>query len=261
MMGTMRRVWLTGLLLGTLVVVPACSGTSADQQDPKALEGVEWLLTGASVSSVDLGTVGITTSFDGERMGGFSGVNTYGGAYTAEADGSFSAGPLSSTLMAGPEPAMSAEQAYLKLVEGCNGYKVADGTLTLLQDGNEQLVFEVQKATELPGSKWTVTAYNNGTGGVQTVAIDSTLSIEFGTDGTVTGNSGVNTYNGPYEVMEAGIKIGPLATTKMAGPDELMKQEAAFIKALESCASWSVSRGQLEMRDGGSATQITAVAK
>lgn len=260
-MGTMRRMVLVGLMVGTLVVVPGCGSGSGGAQDPKGLEGVEWLLTGASVSSVDLGAAGITASFDGERMGGFSGVNTYGGPYTTDADGGFSAGPLSSTLMAGPEPAMAAEQAFLKLIEGCDGYTLVDGTLTLLQGGNEQLVFEVQKAVELPGSSWTVTSYNNGTGGVQSVAIDSTLSIEFSRDGKVSGSSGVNTYSGPVTIMEAAIMIGPLASTKMGGPAELMAQEAAFLKAMESCASWSVTRGQLEMRDGGSAIQITAVAK
>lgn len=260
-MGTMRKVWLTGLLLGTLVVVPGCGSSSAGKQDPKALEGVEWLLTGSSVSSTDLGAAGITASFDGARIGGFSGVNTYGGSYTADADGKLELGQIGSTLMAGPEPAMAAETAYLALLQACDGYRIEDGTLTLTEDTNERLVFETQKAAQIPGTSWTVTAYNNGTGGVESVALDSTLSIEFSDDGKISGSSGVNTYNGPYRVVEAAIMIGPLATTKMAGPDDLMKQEAAFLKALESCASWSVTRGQLEMRDGGSATQITAVAK
>ena len=38
--------------------------------------------------------------------------------------GSFKAGPLAGTLMAGPEPLMAAESAYLKLLEGCDSYKV-----------------------------------------------------------------------------------------------------------------------------------------
>ncbi len=48
--------------------------------------------------------------------------------------------------MAGPEPAMRAEQAYLTLLGQVGSYKMADGRLTLYDaGGNESLLYEAQK--------------------------------------------------------------------------------------------------------------------
>jgi len=49
---------------------------------------------------------------DLRRLGG----NTYSGPYTACPGDAFSVGDLASTMMAGPEPDMRAEGAYLKLL-------------------------------------------------------------------------------------------------------------------------------------------------
>jgi len=245
-------------MLGTLVAVPGCG--SAGGEDPAELEGTQWLLTEASGSTTELGGVGITIAFDGTQMGGFSGVNTYGGSYTADTDGNLKFGEIASTLMAGPAPAMAAETAYLAILQKCDGFKVDRGTLTLTEDTNERLVFEAEEAAELPGTSWLVTGYNNGAGGVQSVALESTLTINFAKDGAVEGNGGINAYSGDYTVEGAAIQIGPLATTRMGGPEELMNQEASFLMAMEKCATWSVTGGKLEMRDGESAMQITAVA-
>ena len=51
-------------------------------------------------------------------------------------------GPLVSTEMAGPEPAMRAEGAYLTLLGQARSYRVDAGRLTLFDgDGNESLIF------------------------------------------------------------------------------------------------------------------------
>ena len=57
-------------------------------------------------------------------------------------------------------------------------------------------------------------------------AVDSTLTVAFGTDGKVGGNGGVNTFSGDFESGPSSVKIGPLASTKMAGSPELMAQES-----------------------------------
>lgn len=259
----MKRLLRASVLVmasGLLLTVAGCGG-EAGSQDPTALEGVEWQLVESSVSSADLGAAGITASFEAGQMGGFSGVNQYSGGFTADADGSFSAGPLAGTLMAGPEPLMAAESAYLALVEECDTFSVTDGKLTLSAGEADSLVFEAGKAVELPGSSWTVTGFNNGKEAVVGLVADSQLTLEFGTDGTVSGSSGVNQFNGPFESTADTIKIGPLAGTKMAGEPELMDQEAQYIAALEAAVSWKVVGGRLEMRDASGATQITAVSE
>jgi len=256
-MGQLSRALTLGLIAGLAVVLGACSNPTP-AADPAELESGPWSLTGSSVSSADLGAAGITAQFDGKTVSGFSGVNQYTGPYTADTDGSFKVGKIAGTLMAGPEPLMRAESAYLKLLEGCDSFVVADGVLTLATDGNETLTYEKAKPASLPGTKWTVTGYNNGKQAVTSPTSDSMLTIEFGTDGTASGTGGLNNFNGPFESTEKTIKIGPLASTKMAGPQELMDQEAQYLAALENSSVWALVQGRLEMRDSTGATQIVA---
>ena len=89
----------------------------------------------------------------------------------------------------------------------------------------------------------------------------ATLTIDFGSDGTVAGNAGVNTHSGPFKATDNTVGIGPLATTRMAGPEDLMNQEAAFLEALQNSTTWTIARGLLEMRNADGAMQVTATAK
>ncbi len=106
-----------------------------------ALAGTNWRLSGWSASSLDPADFTITATFDDREIGGTSAVNQYGGTYTAKA-GSFSTGALSMTEMAGPEPAMRAEQIYLALLAQARTYDRTAGSLVLRDaNGNELLVF------------------------------------------------------------------------------------------------------------------------
>ena len=248
-----------GFLLVAVLVLSACG--SGESEDPKALTGVEWALTASSLSSADLGAAGITASFDGTRVAGFSGINQYSGTYAAGKDGSFKVSAVVSTQMAGPAPLMASEQAYLKLLEQCDSYRVKDGKLILSLGGQETLNYEQAKAVQLPGTTWLVTGYNNGKQAVTSVEANSTLTIDFGTDGTASGNSGVNTFSGPFTATDSTVSIGPLASTQMAGPENLMAQESAYLTALQHSTKWSVVRGMLEMRDAQDALQVSASAQ
>ena len=122
-------------------------GSSADDNGngttgQPSLEGTSWKLTGWSISSQDPNDFTITAEFKDGSVGGTSAVNQYGGPYTAGEDGSFSVGELVSTMMAGPEPDMRAEQSYLKLLAEAKAYAVDGKTLTLSDaNGNESLIY------------------------------------------------------------------------------------------------------------------------
>ena len=253
------RVTALALAFGALMSSSACTGEDASE-DPASLEGVEWHLIESSEASVHLGEAGIVARFDGSQMSGFSGVNQYTGAYSAEADGSFEAGPLASTLMAGPETLMQVEAAYLALLDEAESFSVEGDRLTLTTAEGKRLTFQVAATPDLSGSSWTVTAYNNGKEAVVSVAVDSELTLEFGADGQVSGNSGVNTFSGTYEYDGNTLSIGPLAMTRMAGPPELMEQETLYLAALEASVSWEVVNGVLYLRDAEDALQVNGVA-
>ena len=139
-----------GLVVASLTTLGGCSngGGSSDDGSPAAspaagsLDGTQWLLSGWSVSSLDPADFTITAAFAEGQISGNSGVNSYSGPYTSGPGDAFSTGPLASTMMAGPEPAMRAESAYAKLLSEAVSYLVTPETLLLYDaGGNESLVF------------------------------------------------------------------------------------------------------------------------
>lgn len=130
-------------ILATLVLIAiAVMGLAGCIPTGDSLQGTEWKLTGWTVSSIDPASVTITAKFADGQLSGNSGVNSYSGPYKAGPGGAFSAGPLAATEMAGPEPAMRAETAYLTLLGQAKSYKVTGSQLTLFDSGaNESLIF------------------------------------------------------------------------------------------------------------------------
>ncbi len=125
-------------------------GDAGASTSAAALEDTSWRLTGWSVSSKDANDFTITAEFADGRIGGTSAVNQYGGPYTADDDGSFSVGELVSTMMAGPEPEMDAEQTYLQLLAQVEEFAIDGDELTLSAGaGNIALIYT--RVTASPG--------------------------------------------------------------------------------------------------------------
>lgn len=138
----MRRTWKTLAALALVAMVVAVAACASGG----SLDGTSWRLAGWSVSSVGPPQVTITVKFADGRIGGSGGVNTYGGDYTAGPGTALRFGAITSTLMAGPEPAMRAETAYFALLAKVASYKVDGDTLTLMDGGgNDSLIFTKAK--------------------------------------------------------------------------------------------------------------------
>jgi len=95
------------------------------------------------------------------------------------------------------------------------------------------MIFSPQSTTALAGPTWRVTGYNNGTGGVVSTVSGTEISMVFGDDGRVSGNSGCNMFNGSYMLSGSSLSFGPLATTRRACvSEEANQQEQLFLAAL-----------------------------
>jgi heat shock protein HslJ len=95
----------------------------------------------------------------------------------------------------------------------------------------------------LEGS-WSLVTLN---GAPADAAVVSTLTLN---QGKANGNAGVNTFNGSYNAPSNGnLTFGALATTMMAGPDNAMKQEQAFLKALADTKQFTTEDGGLVLMD------------
>ncbi len=130
-------------LAAAILIVASLSALAACSRGPDPLDGTQWKLIGWTLSSLNPNDFTITARFADGQLAGNSGVNSYGGPYKLGPGDAFSAGPLAGTLMAGPEPAMRAEAAYLTLLGQARSFKIADGTLTLYDQGrNEALILQ-----------------------------------------------------------------------------------------------------------------------
>jgi heat shock protein HslJ len=117
------------------------------------------------------------------------------------------------------------------------------------EDGTGLAVYEAQ-SQELAGTTWEVTAFNNGKQAVVGVLEGTALTASYGKDGTMSGNSGCNEFNGAYKIDGDQITIGPLASTmKMCSdPAGVMDQEAQYLAALQSAANYQIEGNVLQLR-------------
>lgn len=256
-------------VIGVLLAAPGAGCSSAPEQDAAMLEATTWVATEMRAADGELAPVtdGVRTTirFSGEQIAGNGGVNQYGGAYEASSDGSLTIEPGASTLMAGPEPAMQQEARFFALLPEVRSFAVTATALELSDAAGVVLVvFSAVEPTPLAGTTWICSAVNNGEGGVVTTVADSRITAVFDVAGKVGGSAGVNTYSGTYKTGDDGvIKVGPMATTRMAGPAALMEQEQQYLAALETATRYIIEDESLTLYggDGGQARVLTYAAE
>ncbi len=73
--------------------------------------------------------------------------------------------------------------------------------------------------------------------GADELAPSLVLDLE---EARVTGSGGVNRLTGHFALSGDELRFGPLATTRMAGPENVMQREAAFLAALERVTSYAL---------------------
>lgn len=226
--------------------VPAAAAPSA------TLEGADWRLTTLPGQTVPAGNAAPTARFEGGRISGFSGCNRFMGGFTVDRD-RLTIGKLAGSVMACPEPAMALEKAFLSSLSGTLAANVAGNRLSLTPvAGGAPLQFEFEPKPTLEGVQWEITGYNNGRQAVVSPQLGTRLTVVF-KDGQISGNSGCNNFHGSFKAEGNALSVGQLATTRMMCPAEgVMAQEQAFIAALQTATTWTISRGMLDVhrKDG-----------
>ena len=140
----MRRVRLLIAWLWIALALAPLGGCAASWP---ALNNTRWKLTEWTLSSLNPADFTITAEFADGRISGKSGVNSYSGTCKIGPGRAFSVAQVAGTQMAGPEPAMRAESAYLTLLGQARAYGVTGARLTFFDEGgNVSLVFEAMSA-------------------------------------------------------------------------------------------------------------------
>ena len=201
----------------------------------------------------------ITLKFDKDgSLGGSGGINLYFGSYTID-NNAITIGPIGCTEMAGPERLMDQESMYFSLLNSVSSVRTVGSTLEL-SDATGRVVLKFRAAdagngavgenpaTVLPGSEWQLSSYSDGNAVVSGTDIN-TITLVFTDTGNINGFSGVNTYFGSYNLDGNSISIGPLASTKMAGPEPLMTLENVYLNRLGSVTGVDLSADSLSLTD------------
>ena len=142
--------------------------------------------------------------------------------------------------MSGSRSAMDAEERFLRILRSAKKVRADKNTLTLENAKGDTLTFKNLKTSdkkeneilplnkEILNTEWKLV---NMAG--RNLGSYENITISFSEDG-VSGNSGVNTYFSSYVITNNNITIGVLSSTKMAGPDNLMKLERDFSTLIQN---------------------------
>ncbi len=156
------------------------------------LDPSRWILTELDGTQVT-GIPEITLIINGNRLGGSDGCNQYGGQYELQGGTIKVNDGLTSTMMACDEAIMTRASAYTQLLTHMDTVSLSGDTLTLTTSDNKKLVFAKQN-TNLDGTSWNVTGYNNGKEAVVSLIADTKITVEFSADGKVSGSAGCNRF-------------------------------------------------------------------
>lgn len=257
--------------LSAVLLLAACaSGTdsaadgAAASTSPSAvaeLSGSAWVLTtyaddsGAQAPASTDGT-GALAFGDAGALTGSTGCNQFTGTYTQ--DGSaLTIAPGATTMKACTGDLGSQETAVQAALPEVASFTASGSALTLLGSSGKELLVYAPGLAGLAGTSWTATGINNGKEAVESNAQTEKVTAEFGADGNLTGSGGCNTYTATYETSDPdGLKIGPVASTKMACEDEASTVEQQYFAALENVATYSIDGTTLTLRDADGSTQV-----
>ena len=112
-------------------------------------------------------------------------------------------------------------------------YEIRADTLRMEDAGGVTVLSYVAGTPGVEGD-WTVISvlYDDA---IRSVVVDTDLTADFSADGTISGNTGCNSFHGDYTLEGETLHVGPLTAAKNACPTtEASEQEAGYLAALES---------------------------
>ena len=245
-----------GLIIALSLTAAGCGGSE------KSLDGQWQIDQVADAAGALVQPVPETSPFlliDGEQISGTTGCNSFSGVADVGEGGSIDFGPLMSTLIGCDDARASQEVNIHAALNSADTWNVDGVSASLSSDGSVVMNLTLADTT-LEGSTWSVTAINNGTGGVQSVITGTDPWLSFGAVRALTGSGGCNELSGLYDADGDTLAVERIAATKMlcGSPDGVMGQEIQMSDALSNSSTYSILGDTLNIRDAEGATQITA---
>ncbi len=117
------------------------------------VRGPDWVLAAIDWDNPVTRNPQVRIRFEGDRVDGSGGCNSYFGTVTSEAPGKLGFSAMGTTMMACPEPVMDLERRYLRTLAGGASYSFVAGRLVIgceTAEGLVSLIFERPVVTEAP---------------------------------------------------------------------------------------------------------------
>ncbi|MCA9873127.1 MAG: META domain-containing protein [Anaerolineales bacterium] len=220
------------LLAVALFLLAACQ----QEAEPAAtvdLAGTNWILSSLNAELPLAGTA-VTLQFgtDGTVFG-TDGCNRYNTTYTQDGSSlTINQSQGISSLMACEEPVMNQATAYMAALTATTSFTASGNQLSLLNGDAVVATFVAgtlddaapEANADLAGTNWLLSSLNG-----ELPISGTTMYLQFGTDGTVSGSDGCNQVNTSYTQDGSSLTFGqPGASTMMACEELVMTQAAAF---------------------------------
>lgn len=238
------------VFLAVALTFTAC-GVGGAASSAASLEGEWTLLTLNGAPLLPSTTINVTFA-DGQEVGGFSGCNSYGGAYTAKG-GVLHFGQLEMTEMAClEEGVMDQEQAYFAALSDVAKFRLDGDRLELLDKSGAALLIYARQETftgdpaALIGTEWQLLTLDGSS------PVDETLPFTLAFTGNrYSGLAGCRHFEGDYQAGDGDIAFPFIAMVEETCPDAdeaYWALEGRFTDALGWARHWRIVEGQLEMR-------------
>ena len=220
----------------------------------------EWELESlAGINSATLQQLGrpIKINFSQGRVSGSDGCNYINATYQSkDYHLKIMTHRMASTKMACTGVGNTVSNQYIKTLGSVIGYQQSGQSLNLINNRGQIVAsYKAPIAGALMNTNWQLMSYLDARQTARVSSINTEkMTLQFGKDGTLSGNSGCNTYSAPYRVNPKNnrIDLGSIITTQKfcAQPADLMKEEQAFLGDLQQVKSFKRSGKELELFDG-----------
>lgn len=130
---------------------------------------------------------------------------------------------------------------------GFSSLTTGNAIAQISQPVNQNSPETTQNLSSLKNTSWQLITWGES----QPLA-EKPITLSFKDNNQLAGSSGCNRYMGTFEAKNNKFSLkSPLGSTMMACPEDLMKQEQQFLKALTAAKSYKINaQGELEIQYG-----------
>jgi heat shock protein HslJ len=216
--------------------------TGASPSSPATLTDTAWTVTSINgAPMVPNAPPTMTFASDGQ-VGGSGGCNGYFAPYQTDGE-RLTIGPLGSTLMLCEGPVGAEETAFFSGLGGASSWRITD-TGNLEIEGAAMIVASrgvaASAAPPTQGAALGGTSWNLAEMGDTADFAHIAPTIAFGTEGTVSGFAGCNTFSGTFTTKGSTLTMGPLASTEIGCQRPASAVEAEYLAALSGVTNWEI---------------------